>query len=111
MPITSVILMVLATRGLVDIWRNGSIFAELREIVSHKADTTDGLFGLPYKLLDCSYCCLPWAGFLFGDVICEIEDRPLLLGVPCGFAAAAFNYILDGLLPPEARIDRDMKLP
>ena len=32
MPITSVILMVLATRGLVDIWRNGSIFAELREI-------------------------------------------------------------------------------
>lgn len=110
MTLSDVLVTFLATRGLVDIWRNGSVFTTPRELVNHQVNEGGGLV---WQLLDCSFCLMPWAGFLCGTLICWTNDYPLwfLQGILLGFAAAGANYVVDGLLPPDSKIDRDPKLP
>lgn len=123
MTVFEFILVVLFTRGVIEIWRNGSIFRDLREFVDYAAggdrDESDGLTnfltwnGKLWQLLDCWYCLTPWVGTAGSLFICLRQDYPLwfLTSIFTGLAAASVVILLEAFVPDHAKIDRDPELP
>ncbi len=119
------ILVVLFTRSVIEIWRNGTLFRGVREWIDYAstaereytwaalADNILSVNGYLWKLLDCWYCLTPWVAFIGAGFICWSQNYPLWFSTSVfhGLAAAGVVIVLEAFIPPDGQIDRDPKLP
>jgi len=116
--------LIFAIRGTVDVWRNGSIFAEQRAVVEvlHEDPVVRTWRQLPYNIvtlwglvwgsLNCSYCLTRSSGLLLCLAVCTLAYQPLWMTIAVrtfvyGIAAAELSWILNGLLPEICNVDRN----
>lgn len=128
MQILDLIMLVLAIRDIVDIWKNGSIFEEQRAIVeAHDGEEVECTWrNLPYnlvtcygklwQLLVCAYCLSRQVALLLALGICVLDVAPVWLAIVIrtivyGFAAAQVSWMLNIALPKSVQYDRPKPLP
>lgn len=117
------LVLIFASRGLVDAWRNGDIFAERRATVEVYQDSDKPLgwqhliwnlvtgWGLLWDLLMCDYCLSHWAGWFTALGLLLVPFVPpwavvVIRTVAYGFAAMQIGWLLDQSLPKWLRYDR-----
>jgi hypothetical protein len=126
------VLATLAAGVVVDYWRNGSIFEDHRAAVEAAADNgrISGRRDRIAEMLACSFCLTFWAAvwaavFTVLGTACIIaapimpagNNQVIMYGLGTGFylpvvamAAARASWLINGLLPPHLRYDRDAAL-
>lgn len=116
--IVDLFVVAMAANGLVDAWRNGSLFAGLRARIQVQQDSDDpeSLRQWLWELLLCSFChsyhVAVWLYVIItvGDVVTWTDAAPVGLfirAVVTGVAAARLSLILNGLLPLRLRYERN----
>lgn len=128
MQLFDFIALVLAIRDIVDVWKNGSIFAERRAIVeAHDGEEVVRTwrrlpynvltgYGLLWELLVCAYCLSRQVALWLALGICFADFLPLWLAalirtIVYGFAAAQVSWMANNMLPERWQYDRDSILP
>lgn len=112
----------LAAGGVVDVWKNGSIFALARAVAADAAETdavqnrrtVRGLLG---ELLSCEFCLshhTPWLLAVLFLLPALVVTGPLafLLKLPVySLAATRLGWLLNAAVPADCRYDRAAQLP
>lgn len=100
MPLQTLVLIALASRGIVDVWRNGSIFAGVRARLEVGS-------GFLVELLRCSYCLLCWVPFVLGALSAPPTDYQTTVSLIVSAAAVVgIVQFVELMLPSCWKIER-----
>lgn len=104
----------LAANGLIDAWRNGTIFAASRASLQAWQDAIDpeaqSWMATRLELYLCSYCHSYWVGLILFLLVAGGDFLPCgaALQVPVyGFAVARLSWILNAVLPERLQYQRN----
>lgn len=109
-PFASLVVYALAAGAVVDLWRNGSLFAPLRARAESALPP-----GRLRELLGCTFC-LTFQAALWLVLLCRLPAAAwpawaaFLEAGPAFLAAGRLSWLLDGLLPARLRHDRPPEL-
>lgn len=136
MLLVDLVAVALATGGLVDAWKNGSLFVGTRAYLQARQEDADpeSWMYLLWELLLCSFCLsyhvafwlfvlitlgdvIPWGDLIrsgshskLGPLIAWTASIPFgsfIRAAVFGVAAARFSFLINGLLPERLRYDRN----
>jgi hypothetical protein len=112
MLLLDLLVAAIATNGLVDAWRNGSIFADRQALLQAEQDSSD-VDSWKYWRLElylCAFCHSYHIGLLLFSSLLLVDCVPggiILRALIYGLAAGRLSWLLNGILPRKLQYHRN----